>query len=271
MSKEQWTFRQSDFGTFNACPEHLRRNIYEPRPQPVNSDQTRGNVCHAVFEEIGQRVLDGHTPLMDDVNAVAGWHVDRLFPTVDEWKSPKERIEASVYANVEGWFFDILPKLSLTAVERQFRVKFDETDEYEVWLTGTPDVEDAKLGVVDYKCPGEFRMKSNGKPGREDWHHERWDMQSHVYTWVAAYDDDDFDSEREFHRVEIVEGDHHWLTIRRGPEHWAALRDYVHGVVELQRANLTVWPQNWASYKCSPKWCEHWSVCRGKHLGANPW
>ena len=74
-----------------------------------------------------------------------------------------------------------------------------------------------------------------------------------------------------FHRVEIVEGEHHWLTIRRGPDDWAALRDFVDGVVQLQRADLAVWPQNWTSYKCGPKWCEYWSVCRGKHLGDNPW
>ena len=120
MSKQQWTYRQSDFGTFSACPEQLRRKIYDPLPQLTNSDQTRGNICHAVFEDIGQRVLDGYIPLMDDVNSVAAWHVARMFPTVDVWNSPKERIEAAVYANVEGWFHDILPKLALTAVEEQF-------------------------------------------------------------------------------------------------------------------------------------------------------
>ena len=259
--KKVYSFRQSDLSSGEHCLEKLRRKYQTPTPQVCTSDQVRGNVSHAAFEAAGKMMLGGHEPTLDDVYGAAQWSQKFWFPQVDEWRQPQERCEASIQANVEGWFWDVLPRLNPTGVEVFFDHVLYETDTVEVRLKGTRDWDDAELGLIDWKCPGR-------KP--TEWELKRWDIQSTVYTWALAQETGEWGAQ-DFHRVAIVEGETHWLTLRRGPQDWAALEDKVRGLVELLEADLSVWPVSWSGWWCSPKWCEFWDDCRGKHLGANPW
>jgi hypothetical protein len=265
--KPTYEFRQSDLSAFETCPEQVRRNYWDPQAEVNTSAQVRGIICHEAVEHVGSMILGGHEPSVDDLIAQSKESTIDWFGVVTRWDQKPERVEADIKANLGVWWEVVRPQLTVpTAVEKTFRHLLYENDSHRAVLTGTPDWNDAELGVCDWKFPGRL------PDPKKDWEFRRWDIQSTVYTWAAAQDDGGGDqATRPFHRIHISEGDVHWVTIQRGGEHWLALHDKVAALCELAEADLDHWPQNWEGWKCSPKWCDHWANCRGAYLGDNPW
>lgn len=270
--KPSYEFRQSDLSTAETCLEQFRRNYWgDPLPETNTSAQVRGTICHEAVEHVGAMMLNGQAPSVDDLMNKSRESIADWFGVVTRWDQKPERVEADIEASLDVWWNLVRPQLSMpTAVEVTFRHLLFEDERRRVFLTGTPDWHDEELGVCDWKFPGSLPDK------RDDWKLQRWDIQSTAYTWAAGQDDVErgFDitpAVRDFHRIHISQGDVHWVTIQRGGEHWLALHDKVAALVDLIEANLGAWPQNWETWKCSPKWCDHWSDCRGAYLGDNPW
>ncbi len=265
VKQEVIEFRQSDLGTAELCLEALRRNYADPQPEKLSTDLVRGNVVHAAIEALGQDMIDGKRPTIDRMFNAAQLSQDWYFPRVHEdgWRDTQEKTELIIMNNIEAFFEDVLPELSVPdAVEKPFRHLLYETETEAVYLKGTRDWDDPILGAVDWKNPGR-------KPAA--WELQRGDIQSTVYLWAMAQEDGDLDKTREFHRVHLINGDVDWVTIRRGPKDYAALTEKVHAMVQLHKAKLPVWPMTWKGWYCSPKWCDHWDNCRGLHLGDEPW
>lgn len=255
--------RQSDLEALSMCPERGRLRYDEPVVQVQSSDLVRGNVCHAVIEDVLVKVMAGGEVVYDDVLAATEYHQTRLFPEVGWWRQTRERTEASIHANLEAWFWEVLPKLSPARVEETFDVLFSEDDRRQVWFHGTPDLVDMDGVIWDWKCPGGDKKNQHTK--------QKWDLQSHVYCWVLANEDGDWERERQFNRLEIINGDLKLTTITRDARHWFALHDLVDRWVELRESGLSRWPMNWAGWWCSSTWCDHWSQCRGAILGDDKW
>lgn len=255
--------RQSDLEALWMCPERGRLRYDMPVPKVESSDLVRGNVGHAVIEDLLLKVKAGGEVVYDDVLAATEYHKARLFPEVGVWRQTQERTEAWIQANLEAWFWEVLPRLSPDRVEETFDVLFTDNEYRQVWFNGTPDLIDTHKVIWDWKFPGRDKKNNHEK--------QKWDIQSHVYCWAQANEDGDWERERQFNRLEIVNGDLNLVTITRDARHWFALEDLVARWVELREAGLSSWPMNWAGWWCSAKWCDHWSVCRGAILGDDKW
>ena len=248
--------RQSWLGTFSNCPEWARNVRYGLVRERETSDMLRGNMVHAAIEYCGNELMSsGVRPPLDE----AIDHMDAVFHelcgSVEGWRHELEEIVDVARANLTVWYEDLFPSLNPVAVEKHFRVPLDERDGVRVVLEGTADwVED---GVIyDWKNPSR---------SYEPWEKQRWDIQSHVYC--AAFDCP------KFRLVALVKGKMQIIEIERRVPHLEALKDLCWSIVELLQSDLKVWPQRWAGWHCSPKWCPVWQAgeCRGKHLGPTPW
>ena len=259
--KKTFTFRQSDLEQADKCLESLRLKYSEPIEQPYTSDLARGNAVHNAIEYAGNEMIrSGEVPSWDEVKPIIDEAMLIECKLVKDWRTSPEETEETIQNNFEAWYWEVFPHLSPIAVEKEFNVLLDETKDRKIHLSGTIDWIDESGLILDWKNPTRPYQR---------WEKVRWDNQSTVYTYAVACSDGNFE-ERPFQLVMLCKGKVHTIDITRGPRDWEALKSKCHALADLIDANLNSYPQGWNSWYCSPKWCAHWSQCRGAHLGDDP-
>lgn len=259
--KKTFTFRQSDLEAADKCLESVRLKNAEPIEELYTSDLARGNAVHNAIEYVGNEMMrSGEIPAWDEVEPIIDESMLRELKLVEVWRTPSDETEETIRSNFEAWYWEVLPQLDPAGVEKEFNVLLDETPERRIFLSGTIDWVDESGLILDWKNPSRPYQR---------WEKVRWDNQSTVYTYAAACDDKNFE-DRPFQLVMLCKGKVHTIDITRGPNDWNALKAKCHALADLIDADLKSWPQGWNSWFCSPKWCPHWSQCRGKYLGDDP-
>ena len=95
---------------------------------------------------------------------------------------------------------------------------------------------------------------------------QRWDIQSHAYTWAL--------DKTTFNLAVFAKGKLQVIEIHRSQEEKDAFIELCWSMVPtlLTIDTATTWPMRWEGFVCSPKWCPVWQAgkCRGEHLTEEP-
>jgi hypothetical protein len=255
--------RQSWLNDALLCPERARLGLLNPERRSATDATIMGTAVHTGIEFS----LNSAEPDFSEVvaTAVKDWNQMASKPYkpssgIDPSDAPW-LIEAMLLAFTE----QIRPQVELGGkTELKFQAPIGVThDGWDVWLKGTMDYVSPSGHIWDWKTAKRAynqRDKQNSS------------IQASVYaTAVGALglapnaDDIQF-SYGVVMRQPIPKGQ--IVTLTRTAEHRAWLRNQVQSIVIMAHALDTAYPwlKNDQNNLCSPKWCDHWSACKGQFI-----
>lgn len=256
--------RQSWIKTADTCLERARRESLDLDERQESDAAAIGTALHAVAETCVLEAQATGDPLDEDT-CLEMW--DREFDAIVAlenfaWTKYNDAgARAFGTKCVLNWHREVLPTLDWgdALVEFEFTVPFYE-DEQRVITLG---------GIVDYFDGTPRDLKTSGREYLA-WEKKRWDPQSTAYCY-ALWHLGMIDSPAQFEFIVLNPKGVQRITVDRDETHFEWLKAKCVSYVKLIEANLDEWPKNDTSALCSPKWCDGWSACKGKHVGNSPW
>jgi len=261
--KWQHTFSASWLSAFADCPEQARQRYYNLTKYSVNDYTALGSALHKAIEVSLQAKIDGSAPTLEAARKAA---LEQFAVTASEAgfeykKWTPESALVQLDQHLVTFWDEIMPISKPVAVEAEFNLQLFEDIYREVRIRGFIDYVDAELGITDWK--------SSGSPYKP-WEKERYEKQPTVYPW--AWSQLTGEDHHDMRYVVFVHGKApQTFVVPRNEGHILWLKRQALAAARLIETNLSIWPMNDTSWKCSPKWCSAWSGCRGLFLGDNPW
>lgn len=284
--------RQSDVVRFRHCPELHRVTMMGEVADREGDTAEIGSAMHAGAEYTLRTMLAGDLPAFADANEAAQlyWANAWRNPAIMCTEIPTEEYGAAlVYDCLERWWNEILPEVvkngPIVDVERQFDVVAYEDEERQIRLCGMADLW-LPTDIWDWKSSD--RMYS----GPDAWKYQRGylSVQHIFYPWARelikgtnplkrkgelAYSFTYWVVPRNGEKVardgtvKVASSDH--LRIQPTCADTRFLLEELLSLCYLVESDAPKWPLGPTDWWCSSKWCEHWSECRGKHHGPDPW
>jgi len=251
--KVEHSFRQSWIKDAMTCPERARRNLAGTLPHRETDAAAVGTAVHAGIEAyLGtdksmtyREVLTVCEDTFQEIEAHPSF----------VWAKYSHRTAMGLIDTFLANWWEIGDKFDPQALEYTFNKIIHEDDERIIRVTGTIDLIDKNLGLVDWK--------TSGRGPYEKWEYERWAIQPTVYTW-AMLDDVTLDRPVPFTYNVIHKNGVQEFTVWRDEPDWLFLKERLVGYAHLIEANLDVWPKHDNHALCSAKWCPAWGTCKGK-------
>ena len=250
--------RQSYINSFLRCPEQARQERLGLVRQKETSDLLRGNAVHHAIEHAGlARMNDSRDVSLDEMIDVNDTFIADNANEVEVWRQEYDEVVDTCRANVKCFYDELYPVLDPVGVEETFTRSMGVRHGVQLTLTGTADWNDRSGALWDWKNP------SRHYPA---WEKQRWDIQSHAYTWAL--------DKTTFNLAVFAKGKLQVIEIHRSQEEKDAFIELCWSIVPtlLTIDTATTWPMRWEGWHCSPKWCPVWQAgkCRGEHLTEDP-
>ena len=289
-SEDTLWLHQSDIASFTQCPESFRRTYgvlpggdFSEAPVRGESDAALvGTAFHSLVEHdlSNPGVLGGEDLVL--------WSEHNFGQMLAEFDSEDVPVSFETFGDPEKAGLELRDLVSrwgrsdcrrdwskrakseLLLLEHPFDVPFLEnrTGRFrDVRLAGTIDVVDLSRNVLaDWKTSGRAFTR---------WERQRWDVQPTVYSYAVAVEGlvklSPALQTVHFEFVVWVRGSQSTepavTSVVRSPGQWGFLVQKVEHMVSMIESDLTVWPLDDTSWHCSPKWCQHWTDCKGQFVG----
>lgn len=254
MSKREYTFRQSWLKTATTCPERARREWLGLMPERETDAAAVGTAVHAGIESF----LRGEVEEFDDALQVALERFEEIeaHPTFT-WAKYSHRVAENLINVFLNHWWGIRYQFDPAEIEYTFNEKFYEDEERIIRVSGTIDLVDHHLGLVDWK--------TSGRGPYEKWEYERWAIQPTVYSWAYAQTHD-VEDQIPFSYAVMHKSGVQQFTVWRSPKDWGWLERVLVNHAIMLEAELPQWTLNDAHALCSAKWCPAWADCKGAHF-----
>lgn len=251
MAKFEHSFRQSWLNTAATCPERARRELTKTIPNSETDAAAVGTAVHAGIEEF----LRSGCSYRDAVDIAS-----ERFAEIEQhpdfvWTKYSHRVAHGLIETFLGHWWGIREQFQPLEIEHQFDVLLHEDDERIIRLTGTIDLIDKRLGLIDWK--------TSGRGAYDTWEYDRWAVQPTVYSW-ALYGGSD--QKHPFTYCVMHKEGVQQFTVWRDASDWNWLRQRAIGYARLIEAGLPEWPLHDNHALCSAKWCPAWLLCKGAHF-----
>lgn len=249
-------YHQSEIKTFLMCGKKWEFQYVQKIRKPKRAAASIGNsVDTAVSANLAQKVTSGKDMVLGEMLEICSKDFDDRVKEIifDEEDKPGESKDA-VIACTKLHHEVVSPRIKPQTVQEEFVIETDAGYD----LGGTLDLTDTSGLIIDTKTSSRQRATShiveksfqpamydyayqaiNGKPSTGF----RFDVITRPTVRLPA----------EYKPVEgkVVEADHEWLFNSIGE------------VDKAIRAGVAL-PAPEGSWNCSEKWCEYWSMCKGK-------
>jgi hypothetical protein len=188
----------------------------------------RGNAVHYAIEEAGAAKLSGKDVELDMMLDAAERYIADHAHEVEVWRTDIDPLVDVVRANVQTWHTELNPILfpRVDGIERMF-VKSMGVRQVEglaspikLNLLGTADWIDESGIIWDWKNPSRHY---------EAWEKQRWDIQSHAYTWAHGLD--------QFNLAVFAKGKLQVIEIERTEQHKQAFVEMCWSIVPTMLSN----------------------------------
>lgn len=247
--KHEHTFRQSWLKTATICPERGRRELNGTMPDRESDAAAIGTAVHAGIEaflkgELG-RYKDAVDLACDKFNDI------EQHPSFT-WSKYSHRTAQDRISTYLAHWWGIKEQFTPLEVEWTFKKKFYEDDERIIYLSGTVDLVDKRLGLIDWK--------TSGSGTYDTWEYDRWAVQPTVYTWARHGSET---AQHPFTYCVMHRDGVQQFTVWRSPSDWQWLTQRAIAFAKLIELNLSEWPMHDDHALCSAKWCPAWSSCKG--------
>lgn len=250
--------RQSSLNDMLICHERTRLRAVFPDMSGPSDATAMGTAVHAAIEA----TLNGTE--RDTANAVALDEFHKLRHLgFKETNLDADKYETHINSMFNAFYECVLPEVKLGGeTEWGFLKEFGlQVDGYDVFLQGTVDYVDPDGVIWDWKTAGRLY---NAKDKQAT------SIQASVYAYAAFMDNKttipaDFRYgimvRQETPKAQIVYLNRDWSHIK-----W--LRSVVEPNVRyaIRTGYDNPWLRNDTSNLCSSKWCDHWTLCKGKDL-----
>lgn len=259
--------RQSSLSTFvQVCPDRARMDMVYPERRKESSQALIGTAVHAGIElAVNTHIETGEWISPEEMLDIA-WRVFLPIAAQDNFIQNNDSLENCrqlIWEAICKWVGQVRPQLRPAFSELTFKgLRFYEDDERIILANGTVDYGDSEKGLFDWKTSSRQWMGSGGSA----WEKWRNDIQSVLYQWAAvqlgAVDEDaDFTFAVMTHGKPNVE----LLTLPHRPDRLLWVQQLALDWARLNESNVERWSRNDSSALCSPKWCDHWSHCKGAY------
>ena len=247
--KHEHTFRQSWLKTATICPERGRLELVGQMPERETDAAAIGTAVHAGIEQFLREDIHTYRDALD--LALTRFEEIEQHPSFT-WSKYSHRTAEARIALYLGHWWEIRHQFTPLEVEWNFTKKFYEDNERIIYLSGTVDLVDQRLGLIDWK--------TSGSGAYDTWEYDRWAVQPTVYTWA-------------WHGTEITQHPFTYcvmhkdgiqqFTVWRSQADWGWLTQRVVQYARMIELNLSEWPMHDDHALCSAKWCPAWSQCKG--------
>jgi hypothetical protein len=252
--KHQHSFRQSWLNEAANCPERARRTLAGTLPARETDAAAIGTGVHAGIEAFLRGDITDYKQAVD--LACDTFNEIEQHPAFI-WSKYSHRTAQDRITTYLAHWWGIRDQFDPIDVEWTFNKTIYEDDERVINLTGTVDLIDKRLGLVDWK--------TSGRGPYETWEYDRWAIQPTVYTW--AHHDDTHEQHPFTYTVMHKDGVQQF-TVWRSQRDWNWLTQRALQYARMIEANLDEWPMHDNTALCSAKWCPAWDTCKGAYFYA---
>lgn len=251
MSKHEHTFRQSWLKESTLCPERARRNLKGTLPDRETDAAAIGTAVHAGIEAVLRNEVTDYRDALSV--AVSEFEQIEAHPSFT-WTKYSHRVAQDRISTYLGHWWGIKDMFRPVDVEWTFNEVLWEDEDRIVRVSGTIDLVDERLGLIDWKTSG------NG--AYETWEYDRWAIQPTVYTFARH----DADQPQHPFTYNVMHKDGvQTFTVWRSEKDWDWLKQRAVQLAKMIEADLDEWPMHDDHALCSAKWCPAWDTCKGAH------
>lgn len=247
-------FSHSQYETYKACGRAYEFKYVKGHRLPPGHRQVRGSAIHAGVESSLRFVKQQRQlPALEAQLAVVSDTFDRAQVAIEDWEDTDAgSVKAVALGLYRVYHLQALPKLNPVEIEQPFVVKVGT-----VTVRGAIDLLD--LEKDSEADPGRI-VVADLKTSAAKWSagEVENDAQLSLYTAVLRQSRGRIDN-----LVSTKTPAYHRLPTTRGPrDHRNLIEDYEQTVDLIKRGTFPMAPLD--SWKCTPKWCSHWRLCRGR-------
>ena len=246
-------FSHSQYEAFKACGRAYEfKYVKDLRPQPSPA-MARGTAIHAGVESALIAKKEGREVTYEAMAALVSDSFDKAKEDITEWGEDEAgKLKDTALSLYRVYHVTALPKMAPIEIEEPFVVKVGS-----VTVRGIIDLVDhekdhpgdpGKIVIADLKT-------SASKWSQND---VDKDTQLSLYTAVKGQINARIDN-----LVSTKTPAYHRLPTVRGPSDHRNLTEDYEQTVDLIKTG--VFPMTaMDSWKCTPKWCPYWGLCRGR-------
>ena len=263
----------------DVCPEQARLDMTGQLERRETDPTAVGTCVHAAIEDTIEVILDTDLGFMlepDEVVQAFDQHWERFQDenTIHWVKRTPEAATKFGRNCARVWATDVLPTLEPIATEVHFSdCLVLEDDHRRVYISGTMDYVD-KNYLGDWKTAGrEYKA----------WEKVRWAIQPTTYWYAMTHAKDLEHIRKQMSDAAITLGYWRFIVTAEGksspqivqltrPTPWDKwMERQLLSVVPLLEADLEMWPLRDQHALCGPKWCTHFSACKGLFVSQHEW
>lgn len=253
--------RQSWLNDLLICPERSRLSMIHPERRMPSTETLMGTACHAAIEA-KLRDPEGVSEFtMFDI-ADAEYERLRKEPHKDSGISD---VPDLLHSMLFAFKDEILPEVELGGmIEHKFNVPLNVIlDGWSLHLEGTVDYISPSGVVWDWKTSGRAYSQLDKQK-----HAVQPTVYGHALGMLGLVPNPDEVEFRYGVMVRQMKPKGSVVPIMRNKEHFAWLRYQIQSAVYTASRVGTVvpWLMNDQGNLCNPKWCDHWSVCKGAYV-----
>lgn len=246
-------FSHSQYDTYKACGKSYEFRYVKNVASPPSPAMVRGTALHRAIEHALIVKKDGGRTDLDEQLSLASDAFDQAKEQIEEWgEDAPGKHKDTVLRLYRVYHASALPLMNPIEIEQPFVVKVGS-----VTVRGVIDLVDherdhpgdpGRLVVADLKT-------SSSKWSQND---VDKDAQLTLYTAVKRQVYGRIDN-----LVSTKTAAYHRLdTTRKPTDHRNLIEDYEDTVDLIKRGAFPMAPMD--SWKCGPRWCQYWGVCRGR-------